>query len=90
MNEAARREDRVHWTTPGLTEVRLVLEVDGVNDGLLSVVECTGKWKGSPIKVTVPFHSLPKSAMRSAIVDHAKREGVYAKDLGILENIEVY
>lgn len=42
---------------------------------------------GNPRRVQVPFVQLPKRGMRRAIVKHAKEDGVFAKGLGILDNI---
>lgn len=42
---------------------------------------------GTRVHVLLPFSQLPKGRVSRAIVEHAKRDGVYAKGLGILENI---
>jgi hypothetical protein len=42
---------------------------------------------GSTCDVTLPFFQLPKKGMARTIVKHAKRDGVHAKRLGILDNI---
>lgn len=42
---------------------------------------------GNPRRVRVPFDRLPKRGMRRAIVEEAKRDGVFAKGLGIFDAI---
>lgn len=39
------------------------------------------------VRVALPFSQLPKRNMKKAIIDYAKKDGVYAKGIGILDNI---
>lgn len=42
---------------------------------------------GKACEVELPFDQLPKKGMRRAIVWYAKKDGIFAKGLGILDNI---
>lgn len=76
----------VSWDTPGLKVHRLRLLSD---PGLpwWDVSYCTGCVNGEHVNVELPFSQLPKRGMRAAIVKYAKRYNVYARGMGILDNI---
>jgi len=77
----------VPWNTPGLRVIRLRLLSD---PGLpfWEVSYCQGRLpSGEFVDVYLPFDALPKKGLRRAIVQHAIKDKVYAKGLGILENI---
>jgi hypothetical protein len=42
---------------------------------------------GELVRVSLPFSQLPKRGFKRAIVEHAKRDGLYAHGLGVLSNI---
>jgi hypothetical protein len=42
---------------------------------------------GTPVRVQNPFDQLPKRGLKGAILEQAKRDGVYAKGLGVFDNI---
>ena len=44
---------------------------------------------GSPVRVSLPFSQLPKRTWKSTIIKHAQRDGVYAKGLGIFDNVSI-
>jgi hypothetical protein len=48
---------------------------------------CHGEVGGKPVRVELPFSQLPKKGMGGAIVRHAKRDGVHAKNLGVFDAI---
>ena len=76
----------VPWNTKGLRVTRLRLLSD---PGLpwWDVSYCHGRLDGEDVDVELPFDQLPKFKMRTAIVNYAKKEGVFARGLGILDNI---
>lgn len=77
----------VDWTEPGLRITRLRLLTDPGHP-VWDVSYCDGVLPdGSTVSVRLPFDSLPKRNVSKAIVAHAKRDGVYAKRLGILDCI---
>tara|TARA_R110002020_G_scaffold304058_1_gene519806 strand:+ start:105 stop:431 length:327 start_codon:yes stop_codon:yes gene_type:complete len=77
---------QVYWTEPGLHVTRLRLLSDP-GCPMWGVSYCFGRLNGKNVKVMLPFHDLPKRGFRKAIVEWAKEDKVYAKKLGILENI---
>jgi hypothetical protein len=80
------RNRTVDWAEPGLKVTRLRLLSD---PGLpfWDVSYCHGEINGEQVRVALPFSQLPKRGMRKAIVEQAIRDGVFAKGLGILDNV---
>lgn len=78
----------VDWADPDLDKIiRLRLLSD---PGLPSwdVSYCYGVMKnGDSVRVRLPFGQLPKGRVSETIVNHAKRDGVFAKGLGIFDCI---
>jgi len=81
-----RIERAVPWTEPGLRVTRLRLLTDP-GFPMWDVSYCHGMIGDEPVRVILPFGQLPKGRVSSAIIDHAKADGVYAKRLGILDSI---
>jgi hypothetical protein len=75
---------RVDWTEPGLKITRLRLLGDP-GYPFLDVSYCYGELDGKTVKVELPFSQLPKRRYKSAIVEFAKKDGVYAKGLGVFD-----
>ncbi len=75
---------QVCWTTPGLRITRFRL-VSDPGFPLWDVSYCHGVLAGQDVRVGLPFSQLPKRGMMAAIVEHAKRENVFAKRLGIFD-----
>lgn len=76
----------VDWTEKGLRITRLRLLSD-VGFPVWDVSYCFGVIGAEKVRVALPFSQLPRRGMIRAIVQHAKRDNVYAKGLGILDNI---
>jgi len=76
----------VYWTHPGLHITRLRL-VSDPGFPAWDVSYCHGRVGNEPVDVELPFSQLPKRGISRAIVAHAKRDNLYAKGLGILDNI---
>lgn len=78
----------VDWTEPHLRVTRLRLLSDP-SFPAWDVSYCHGSLchTGELVRVELPFSQLPKRGMRAAIVKHAIRDGVYARGLGVLDNI---
>ena len=93
-DEAARDAhwQRVHeartvdWTEPGLRVTRLRLLSDP-GFPAWDVSYCWGMIGDEFVEVRLPFDQLPKRGFRRAIVEYAKEDGVYARGLGILDNV---
>jgi hypothetical protein len=75
------------WTEPGLKITRLRL-VSDPGFPVWDVSYCHGVLPdGTLVAVGLPFSQLPKRGRAAFIVQHAIRDGVYAKGCGILDNI---
>jgi hypothetical protein len=74
------------WKDPALKRF-ITLELTLGLDGWL-VSYCDGELKtGERVLVTLPFKVLPRWGLRRAIVDYAKRDGVYVKGMGLFDVI---
>ena len=88
-NEMGDLKRSVDWTEPGLYVHRLRLLTDR-GYPMWDVSYCHGTMPdGTYVRVRLPFHQLPRRGMKRALVEHAKRDGVYARGLGILDNISL-
>ena len=77
----------VYWTEPGLYITRLRLLSDP-GFPWWDISYCHGVLpSGEKVRVQLPFDQLPKRAVSRTIVEAAKRDGVYARGIGILDNI---
>lgn len=78
----------VPWTEKGLYITRLRLLSDP-GFPAWDVSYCYGTLDGGKtfVRVSLPFSQLPKRGMVRAIVQHAKRDGVYARGNGALDNL---
>lgn len=79
----------VDWTEPDLYITRLRLLSDP-GFPAWDVSYCYGRIKatGEVVRVELPFSQLPKGGkLTRAIVEYAKKDGVYARGIGILDNI---
>lgn len=83
MEQATRT---VPWTEPGLRVFRLRLLSDP-GFPFYDVSYCYGTVNDEPVRVALPFDQLPRRGLQRAIVAHAKRDGVFARGIGILDNI---
>ena len=78
----------VHWDSPALARITRLRLLSDPGYPAWDVSYCYGRThKGEKVIVCLPFSELPKRNMRKAIVAHAKRDGVYAKGLGLFEAI---
>lgn len=76
----------VDWTTPGLRVTRLRLLSDP-GFPLWDVSYCHGRIGTEPVVVRLPFDQLPKRGLFAEVVRHAKRDGVFAARLGLLDRL---
>jgi hypothetical protein len=91
-----RIERTVDWTEPGLKILRLRLLSDP-GFPMWDVSYCHGVLDGEPVSVQLPFSQLKKKAahygrgydksIMTQIVDYAKADGIFAKNLGIFDAI---
>lgn len=85
-HRAAGHRRSVEWSVPGLKITRLRLLSDP-GFPMWDVSYCHGEIDGEPVSVSLPFSQLPKRGWKREIVNHANRDGVYARGLGIFDNI---
>ena len=85
-NVSSRIKDTVPWNIKGLRITRFRLLSDP-GFPVWDVSYCHGQLDGEPVDVELPFFQLPKRGWRKAVVEYAKRDGVYAKGIGIFENV---
>jgi hypothetical protein len=76
----------VAWTTPGLHVTRLRLVTD---EGcpFWDISYCWGTLNGRAVRVQLPFYQLSRSNWSGEIIEHAKRDGVNAKRMGVFDAI---
>ena len=83
-------KDTVSWADGRLAKITRLRLLTDPDFPAFDVSYCHGVLKdGTPVVVDVPFSQLPRRGARKAIVAHAKRDGVYAKRLGIFEAISI-
>lgn len=76
------------WNDPRLARVTRLRLLSDPGFPLWDVSYCHGVLKdGRPCEVELPFSQLPKRGWKRAIVEHAKRDRVFAHGLGILGNV---
>jgi hypothetical protein len=76
----------VDWTEKGLRVTRLRL-ISDIGFPFWDVSYCFGVIGTEKVRVALPFSQLPRRGTVRAIVQHAQRDGVFARGLGILDNI---
>lgn len=76
----------VYWADKDLKKVTRLRLLSDPGFPFWDVSYCYGELKdGTAVRVSLPFHQLPKRGINGAIIEWAKRDGVYAKGLGIFE-----
>ena len=80
----------VDWATPGLQITRLRL-ISDIGWPTWDVSYCVGRIGERIVRVALPFDTLRKgSGLKKAIITFAKKDNVFAKGLGILDNISCF
>ena len=78
----------VAWTDKRLVRITRLRLLGEAGFPMWDVSYCHGKLSdGRNCDVDLPFSQLPRRNTMAAIVAHAKRDNVYAKGLGIFDNI---
>ena len=83
------QHEMVYWNKKGLRVTCLRLLSDA-GCHIWSVSYCEGILSGREVRVSLPFDAHPKRGFRKAIVDCAKKDGVYAAGIGVLGNISTH
>lgn len=80
------RSLRVDWADPELAKITRLRLLTDVGFPSWDVSYCHGVMRdGTACTVLLPFDQLPRRGMKAAIIEHAKRDKVYAKGLGIFD-----
>lgn len=82
----ARITRTVYWTEPGLKVTRFRM-ISDPGFPLWDVSYCHGRIGDEVVEVELPFHQLPKRGWKREIVRYAKADKVYARGLGIFDNV---
>lgn len=78
----------VDWTDARLARVLRLRLLSDPGFHSWDVSYCHGELKdGTPCRVSLPFDQLPKRGYIHAIIQHARKDNVYAKGLGVLDAI---
>jgi len=75
-------DETLDWTDPDLKEIIRIRLLSDVGFPFWDVSYVLGRTTtGEQVHVRVPFAQLPKKGYLQAMVEHAKRDGVYLKGL---------
>ena len=86
-----RMKKTLHWSSPELKQIDRLRLISDPGFPLWDVSYCHGIMQdGEPCDVILPFDQLPKKGTKGAIIKWAKRDNVYAKGLGVLDNISYF
>ena len=81
-------EETLEWNDPQLAVVTRLRLLSDPGFPFWDVSYCHGYTKDrKKVNVALPFSQLPKRNMKGTIIAYAKKDGVYAKGIGILDNI---
>ena len=78
----------IDWDHPQLDKIIRLRLLSDPGFPVWDVSYCYGRMKdGTPVRVALPFAQLPKRNIAGTILEHAKRDKVFAKGLGIFDAI---
>ena len=81
-------EGSVDWDDKDLVKITRLRLLSDPGYPAWDVSYCFGQLRdGTNVRVSLPFSQLPKRDVIGTILKYAKRDKVYAKGLGIFENI---
>ena len=81
-------EGSVDWDDKDLVKITRLRLLSDPGYPAWDVSYCFGQLRdGTNVRVSLPFSQLPKRNVIGAILKYAKRDKVYAKGLGIFDNI---
>lgn len=76
------------WDSPELARITRLRLVSDPGFPMWDVSYCHGETvDGRKCRVTLPFIQLPKGGINATIIREARRDGVYAKGLGVFDAI---
>jgi len=81
-------EGSISWKDKDLAKITRLRLLSDPGHPVWDVSYCFGRLhNGASVRVDLPFSQLPKRNIVGTILKYAKRDGVYAKGLGIFDNI---
>jgi hypothetical protein len=84
IRDEAHRNGSVPWTDKGLAKIVRLRLISDPGYPFWDLSYCYGRMKdGRYVLVSVPFYQIPKNQVVSTILAEARRDGVYAKGLGL-------
>jgi len=83
------RSITIGWDDSRLGRITRLRLISDFGYPFWDVSYCHGELKdGTPCRIRLPFSELPKGrALRATIIEAARRDGIYAKGLGIFDAI---
>ena len=86
-NFTCKIERTVDWADADLDRIVRFRLLSDAGFPAWDVSYCHGVLKdGTPVEVSLPFDQLPKRGWKRAVVEYAKKDGVYAAGLGMFAN----
>jgi hypothetical protein len=77
---------QVYWNDPALARIFRLRLLTDPGFPMYDVSYCYGTLKnGDNVRVSLPFYQLNKRTWKSQIIELAKRDGVFAKRLGLFD-----
>jgi len=83
-------EGSVYWTDPEIDKIFRLRLLSDPGFPFWDVSYCYAVLKnGTNVRVQLPFHQLSKRSMKADIIEWAKKDGVYAKGLGLFDPMTI-
>jgi len=80
----------VSWSDPDLEKIVRFRLIGNPGYPYLDVSYCHGQLKdGTYVRVELPFGSLLKRGWKSELIRYARRHKVFAKKLGLFDNVSI-
>lgn len=81
----------IPWNDPRIDRITRLRAISDPGYPVWDVTYCHGLLKdGTAVKIQVPFNTLPKKGTSKFIVEAAKKDGVYARGIGVLDNLSLF
>jgi len=87
-HDSINRDEEIYWTDKRLQKIVRVRLLSDPGLPFWDISYCHGRLSdGRLVPVCLPFHQLPKKGLFRSIVNHAKKDNVYAKGLGFFSDL---
>jgi hypothetical protein len=79
----------LNWNDKDLKKVTRLRLISNIGYPVWDVSYCTGiDVNGNEVRVALPFAAIKKGKIAETIIEYAKKDNVYAKGLGIFNDID--